>query len=109
MLEPAGADIPLNSNVYEAGFVSLLGLTNGFSDLVWVLDANAFYAEAGCERWKVYLRLRQVHLEELTSGGAFAEVFEHVQFQDAISAVVGDDPGDGNVVMSGSPQGLDRI
>src|SRR5205809_2852437 len=88
MLQPAGADIPFNSNVYETGFVSVLSLANGIADVVRLIDANAFHSKPRCERSKVHGRLREVHLDELASGGAFAEVFEHVQFQDAVGAVV---------------------
>ena len=44
-LKPAGANVPVDSNVYEARFVSLLRLADGVADLVRVLDAHAFDAE----------------------------------------------------------------
>ena len=109
MLQPAGADIPFNSNVYETGFVSVLGLPDGITDVICPLDANAFHSETGCERREIDCRLSKVHLDELPSGSAFAEVFEHVELQNAIGAIVCDDPRYRDLMMGCGPQRLDCI
>src|SRR6266487_3083603 len=109
MLQPAGAHIPFNSNVYETGFVSLLSFANGIPDVVRAVHPNARDTEPRCQCGEVHCRLSQVHLDELASGGALAEVFEHVEFEDAIGAVVRDYPSHGNLMVGGRPQRLDRV
>src|SRR3990172_2262855 len=108
-LQPAGADVAVDDDVYQARLVRRLRLADGVADLVGMLDADALDAEGGGDAGEVQRRVGEVHGDELAAGRPLAEVFEHVELEDAVGVVVGDDPGDGHAVVGGGPERLDRV
>src|SRR3989304_1411081 len=108
-LQPAGADVAVDDDVYQARLVRRLRLADGVAGLVGVLDGGALDAEGGGDAGEVQRRVGEVHGDELAAGRPLAEVFEHVELEDAVGAVVGDDPGDGHAVVGGGPERLDGV
>src|SRR3989304_5318131 len=108
-LQPAGADVAVDDDVYQARLVRRLRLAGGVAALGRRGDADALDAEGGGDAGEVQRRVGEVHGDELAAGRPLAQVFEHVELEDAVGAVVGDDPGDGHAVVGGGPERLDGV
>src|SRR6266511_922385 len=74
-----------------------------------MLDTDPLDAEGGSDRGKIDCGVSHVHGDELAPGRSLAEVLEHVELENPVGRIVGDDPGNRNLVVGGRPERLNGI